>query len=109
MSLRERAPFVQLGFAMKKILIRVVIAALVLLIVAVVAISMSLNGAIKKVVETVGPKITKVSVKLDSVNLSILSGSCSLKGFVIGNPEGFKTPEAMSVGLASVSARNSRP
>jgi uncharacterized protein involved in outer membrane biogenesis len=87
---------------MKKILIRIALVVLLLGIAAVVAIGLSLNGAIKKGVETVGPKIAKVDVKLDGVKLSIFSGSGSIKGLVIGNPEGYKTPEAMSVGLASV-------
>jgi uncharacterized protein involved in outer membrane biogenesis len=87
---------------MKKILIRIGLVLMALAVVAVVAIGLSLNGAIKKGVETFGPQIAKVDVKLDGVNLSIFSGSGSIKGLVIGNPEGYKTPEAMSVGLASV-------
>jgi uncharacterized protein involved in outer membrane biogenesis len=87
---------------MKKILIRIVLLVVVLGVAAVVAIGLSLNGAIKKGVETFGPKFAKVDVKLDGVKLSIFSGSGSVKGLVIGNPEGYKTPEAMSVGLASV-------
>jgi uncharacterized protein involved in outer membrane biogenesis len=87
---------------MKKILIRIALVVVLLGIAAVVVIGLSLNGAIKKGVETIGPKIAKVDVKLDGVKLSIFSGSGSIKGLVIGNPEGYKTPEAMSVGLASV-------
>lgn len=87
---------------MKKILIRIVLIVVVLVIVAVVAIGLSLNGAIKKGVETFGPQMTKVPVTLDSVNLSLFSGSGGIKKLVIGNPEGYKTPEAMSVGLTSV-------
>jgi hypothetical protein len=87
---------------MKKILIRIALVVVLLGIAAVVAIGLSLNGAIKKGVETFGPQIAKVDVKLDGVKLSIFSGSGSIKGLVIGNPEGYKTPEAMSVGLASV-------
>ena len=88
---------------MKKILIRLVFVVLILVIVAVVAVGLSLDTAIKKGIETVGPRITKVPVTLDGVSLSILSGSGGIKGLVIGNPEGYKTAEAMSVGLASIS------
>lgn len=87
---------------MKKILIRGGIVVVVLLIAAVVTIGLSLDTAIKKGVETVGPKIAKVDVKLDSANLSLFSGSGTLKGLMVGNPEGYKTPEAISVGEASV-------
>lgn len=88
---------------MKKILIRVALVLVLLLIVAVVAIGLSLNGAIKKGVETFGPQVAKVPVTLDSVSLSLFSGSAALKGLVVGNPEGYKTTNAMSLGLASVS------
>ena len=88
---------------MKKILIRGLFVVLILLIVAVVAVGLSLNGAIKKGVETFGPQIAKVPVKLDGVSLSLFSGSGAIKGLVVGNPEGYKTDHAMSVGLASVS------
>ena len=87
---------------MKKILIRILLVVVVAVVLAVVAIGFSLNGAIKKGVETFGPQIAKVPVTLDGVSLSIFSGAGSIKGLVIGNPEGYKTPQAMSVGLASV-------
>jgi hypothetical protein len=66
-------------------------------------VGLSLNGAIKKGVETFGPQIAKVPVKLDGVSLSLFSGSGAIKGLVVGNPEGYKTDHAMSVGMASVS------
>jgi hypothetical protein len=87
---------------MKKILIRIVIVLVALVIAAVIALSMFLDGAVKKGVETVGPQLTKVSVKLDGVNLSVLGGSGSIKGFAVGNPEGYKSPHAITVGSASV-------
>jgi hypothetical protein len=58
-------------------------------------------------VETVGPQITKVDVKLAGVNLSLLSGSGSIKGLVVGNPPGYKSPHAISVGSSSVSIKPS--
>ncbi|MSU57400.1 MAG: AsmA family protein [Pedosphaera sp.] len=88
---------------MKKILIRIAIVLVVLVVLAVLAVALFLDGAIKKAVESVGPQIAKVEVKLDSVNLSLLSGSGKIKGLVLGNPEGFKSPHAISVGLTAVS------
>jgi len=87
---------------MKKLLIRGLFVVVILLIVAVVAVGLSLNGAIKKGVETFGPQIAKVPVTVDGVSLSLFSGSGAVKGLVVGNPEGYKTDHAMSVGLASV-------
>lgn len=88
---------------MKKLLVRLLIALVVVVVLVVVAISMFLDGAIKKGVETIGPKIAKVDFKLDGVSISILSGSAKVKGLVVGNPEGYKTPNAISVGSALVS------
>jgi uncharacterized protein involved in outer membrane biogenesis len=87
---------------MKKLAIRLLIALLVLVILAVVAVRLFLDGAIRRGVETAGPMLTKVDVKLAGVSLSLLSGSGNLKGLVIGNPEGFKTPLAIQVGSASL-------
>src|SRR5262249_26849364 len=73
-------------------------AILVCLVVGVIVFTLSLDSIVKKGVETVGPQITKTDVKLDGANISILSGAGSLKGFFLGNPEGYKTPSAFKVG-----------
>ena len=88
---------------MKKIIIRVLIALVVVVILAVLAVGLSLDKAIKAAVETIGPKVTKVDVKLDSVSLSLLSGGGTIRGLVLGNPAGFKTSSAINVGEASLS------
>ena len=82
---------------MKKLVIRIAIIAVVLLIAAIIAGALFLDSIVKKGVETIGPQITKTEMKLDGVSLSILSGSGELKGFTLGNPEGFKAPSAMAV------------
>ncbi len=87
---------------MKKLLLRLVIALVVLIILAVIAVSLFLDTAVKRGVETVGPMVTKVPIKLDSVSLSLLSGSGKVKGLIVGNPEGYKTPSAIQVGTASL-------
>jgi uncharacterized protein involved in outer membrane biogenesis len=88
---------------MKKIIKLIVIAILVLVVLAVLAVHFFLDAGLKRGVETVGPMMTKVPVKVDSVSLSIMSGSGSIKGLVVGNPEGYKTPSAISVGKSTLS------
>jgi len=88
---------------MKKIIVRLLIALVVVVILAVLAVGLLLDKAIKSGVETFGPKLTKVDIKLQSVSLSLLSGSGTIKGLVVGNPAGYKTPSAISVGTASLS------
>src|SRR5262245_21352420 len=87
---------------MKKFIRRTILVLVLLIILGAVGVHFFLDSAIKKGVETFGPQITKVSVKLDSVSLSLLSGSGKIQGLVVGNPEGFKTPSAISVGTASL-------
>ncbi|HEY1719439.1 MAG TPA: hypothetical protein VGH42_14260 [Verrucomicrobiae bacterium] len=80
-----------------------VIAGLIALIIAAVIVTaLFLDKIVKKGVETVGPQITKVSVTLDEVHLGVLTGSAKVKNLVIGNPDGYKTPNAISIGLAEV-------
>src|SRR6266581_9598716 len=88
---------------MKKILIRLLIALVIVVALVVVAIGLFLDSAIKKGVETIGPQVTKVDVKVAGVSLSLLSGSGKVKGLVLGNPQGYQTPHAISVGSTSVS------
>jgi hypothetical protein len=83
---------------MKKIIVRLLIAVLVLIVLAVLAVSLFLDAAVKHGVETVGPKLAKVEVRLDAVHLSLLSGSGKIKGLVVGNPEGYKTESAIKIG-----------
>src|SRR6266576_5761502 len=87
---------------MKKLIIRGIVVLLVLLVVAVGASIYFLGAIVKKGVETVGPQITGTEIKLGSAKLSLLSGSGKLKGLLVGNPEGFKTPSAIKVGAVSV-------
>lgn len=90
---------------MKKPLVKIAIAAVVCLILLVVVLTLSLGSIIKKGVETVGPQITKTKMELNGATLSILSGSGTLKGFLVGNPEGYNTPSAIKVGEISVGVK----
>jgi uncharacterized protein involved in outer membrane biogenesis len=92
---------------MKKLIIRVVLVLVVLLVLAIVAAGVFLDAGIKRAIVTIGPKLTQTDIKLQSVSLSLLSGSGSIKGLVVGNPSGFKTPEAINIGQASLSLKPS--
>src|ERR1019366_5684021 len=90
---------------MKKLFIRLLIALVVVVILAVLAVGLFLDGAIKRGVETFGPRLTKVEIKLQSVSLSLLSGAGTFKGLLVGNPEGFKTPLAITVSEATLALK----
>jgi hypothetical protein len=86
----------------KKILIALGVV-LVLAVVAVVVVILFLGNIIKTGMETVGPKITQTSLKVDSVSVSLLGGSAGVKGLVLGNPEGYQSAQAIRVGTIAVS------
>jgi len=90
---------------MKKILLGIVVGIVALVVIIALALHFFLDGAVKEGVETIGPKMAKVDVKLDEVHISLLGGEGSLKGLQIGNPEGCKTPHAISVGTVSVALK----
>lgn len=86
----------------KKILLSLGIGLLVLIIIAVIAVGLFLGKIVKAGVERVGPKITQTTLTLDAVDLSLLTGSASVKNLVVGSPEGYKAPNAISIGLTAV-------
>jgi hypothetical protein len=88
---------------MKKLIVRIFLALVILLVLVAVGSIFFLGTIVKSGVEKVGPRVAKVPVKLDSATISIFGGSGELKGFVIGNPEGYKTPQAIKVGTTSLS------
>lgn len=86
---------------MKKVLIAVGVIA-VIGIAAIVLTLSNLGPLVKKAVNTVGPKVTKTDMSVDDVSISIFSGEAKMKGFLLGNPNGFKSAQAMSVGSIAV-------
>ena len=69
-----------------------------LLILVIAGVWFYMDVIIKSAVERVGPEVTGTEVRLDSARLSPLSGSGSLNGFAVGNPEGFEYPNAFTLG-----------
>src|SRR5580693_312377 len=90
---------------MKKIILRIAIVIVVLVLVFLTVVFLKLNTIVKKGVETVGPALTKVEVRLDAADISPFSGSGKLSGLFVGNPEGYKTPSAIQVGSIKLSVK----
>lgn len=80
----------------------VVIVLIVAGLAGIIVASAFLGDIVKKGVETVGPKITQVTVNLDEVKLSLLAGTASVKGLAVGNPQGYQAPHAISAGTIAV-------
>lgn len=86
----------------KKILLVSAIGVIALILIATIIIGLSLDKIVKKGVETVAPGITKTTVTLDAVNISLLTGSAGVKGLVVGNPSGYQSASAISMDQAAV-------
>lgn len=87
----------------KKIILGAGIGIVVLLVVGVIVVGIFLGSIVKAGMETVGPKVTQTTLTVEAVNISLLGGSASVKGLVLGNPAGYQAPQSISVGDAAVS------
>lgn len=87
---------------LKKIILIGVMLVVVLGIVAVILAGVFLDKIVKNGIEAVAPPITQTTVKVAGVSISALSGSAGINGLVVGNPTGFKSDYAISLGKAAV-------
>lgn len=62
----------------------------------------SLDSVVASAIRSYGPEITGVPVSLDSVHIDASAGTAEIKGLVLGNPKGFKTPQAAQLGAIRV-------
>ena len=86
---------------MKKWLSGILCLLLVVVIVLMVVI-FNLGPVVKIVVNTYGPDITKTQMHLDKADVSIFKAQVALENFVLGNPKGFSSPNAITVGSMRV-------
>lgn len=80
------------------------IGAVVLLLVAGGAwwLYSSLDRIVASAIRSYGAEITQVAVTLESARVLPTQGETALYGFTLGNPKGFATPQALSVGKISM-------
>ncbi|RPI75268.1 MAG: hypothetical protein EHM45_15350 [Desulfobacteraceae bacterium] len=62
----------------------------------------NLDYIVKTAIERYGPRFTQTAVRVGSVKLTLRSGECKIKRFLIGNPKGFKTDYAFKTDLIDV-------
>lgn len=63
-----------------------------------VALSLVFGPAVKAAVETLGPRVAGAPMSLRSFSVSPFTGGVRLRGLVVGNPPGYKTPSAFELG-----------
>lgn len=81
---------------------RIGIGLLVLVAGLVLAANFFLGSIVKTAVNTAGSAALGVPVTLAGARFHLASGKVDLKGLVLGNPNGFKTDHAISVGEIAV-------
>jgi len=86
----------------KKVLVGAAIVLMLALAGGVWWFSHSLDSLVASAIRTFGPEITGVSIHLDSVKIEAMDGRAALRGLVVGNPAGFKTDHALSLGEISM-------
>ena len=88
---------------------KLMIAIAALVVVAIVAVGggfyylySNLDAIVKAAIESYGGDATQAKVSVQTVKLSLTSGEGSISGLIVGNPSGFATPQALSLGTVSV-------
>lgn len=76
-----------------------------LAVVLYVGLTFFLGSIVKAGVNGIGPKITKTKVALAGATISPLTGSGTLQGLVVGNPEGWSAPNAFALKEIHVALR----
>jgi len=89
-------------FKTKKVLVGTAIVVILVLVGVVWWFSHSLDSLVASAIRTFGPEITGVSIRLDHVTIEALDGRAALHGLVVGNPPGFSTDHALSLGEISM-------
>lgn len=93
---------------MKKTLkkLRIILLTIIILIlVAVVAVNLYADLAVKWGIETAGTKTLGVGVKLDNANLGILRGTLGLNELIIDNPNEYQNPHLLELSNGSIQVR----
>ena len=84
---------------MKKILLRVVLVIVVLLVLVVVVGWLKIDSLAKMATQRGVTYATGTPTKVESMNVSLLSGSVGLKQMVVSNPQGFTaSPDLLATG-----------
>jgi hypothetical protein len=68
----------------------------------------SLDSPIASSIRRYGPEITGVPIRIFGAHIALTDGTAALRGLVVGNPRGFKTKQALSLGTISMTSTSGR-
>lgn len=87
---------------MKRIITTIVVIVVALIAVTLIVIGVNLGRIVKEAIEVYGPKMTQTTVSVDKVTLSLFTGSAKVTQLSVGNPQGYKSPNAIAAGTIAV-------
>lgn len=90
MKKKQRKPLVFLGIVVGVVLI------------VYIGLTFFLGSVVRAGVNSFGPKLTKTKVELASARISPFTGSGTLRGLFVGNPEGWSSDKAFYLGTMDV-------
>ena len=70
----------------------------VLLVGAVAFLASNLDSIVEKTIETIGPDMTGVSVKVSKVSIKLTDGRGEIIGLAVGSPKGYKASQTVRLG-----------
>jgi uncharacterized protein involved in outer membrane biogenesis len=85
-----------------KMIKRILLVVVLLIVVGLVVLYFSLNGIVKRTIETQATSSLNVGTTLGAANLNLLGGDVSLKNLEISSPEGFSSPKIFTLGGVDV-------
>jgi hypothetical protein len=68
-----------------------------------IGITLSLDRIVKSGIESIGSEMTGTQVRVESVSISPISGSGTINGFTVANPDGFDGELMMNIAELSIS------
>lgn len=83
---------------MKKVVLGVILVLLITVGFSIYYLLSNLDNLVKSAIETYGSEATQTSVQVASVKIVLQDGSGAIRGLNVGNPQGFSTPQAFSLG-----------
>ena len=83
---------------MKKVVLGAILVLLITIGFGVYYLLSNLDSIVKAAIEKYGSEATQTSVQVASVKIVLQDGSGAIRGLTVGNPQGFSTPKAFSLG-----------
>jgi uncharacterized protein involved in outer membrane biogenesis len=86
---------------MKKIVLGAVLVLFITIGFGVYYVLSNLDDLVKVAIEKYGSEATRTAVRVEKVNIGLQDGSGAILGVTVGNPQGFETKQAFSLGEVS--------